>query len=64
MFSVYGDSPPPSHVEVKNEWSFTSSLPPRLYDVDRENFPFLSSLLIALILVLTKIDAVVTQLKI
>jgi hypothetical protein len=33
---------PPSSAEVKNEWSYTSTLPTCLHGVDRENFNFVT----------------------
>jgi len=31
---------PPSRAEVKDEWSYTSSSPPILHGIDREDFTF------------------------
>jgi len=56
MFVTYWGSPPgvkrperkvnhspPSTIEVKNEWSSTSSLPISIHVVERENFKFVPS---------------------
>jgi len=38
------DHSPPSSVEIKNEWSYTSTLPMRLHGVFRDNHTFLPTL--------------------